>query len=319
MCIIAYYRKNLPLNKEELETCFENNPDGAGLMYQENKTVHIMKGFMDWDKFWEVAEKLPTNVDRVFHFRIATSGKVSPGICHPFPICNDYKRMKLIDSYTNMGLAHNGVMYNYTPTKGIKDDKSDTMVFTKEIVYELDEGRLIKNPAIRQLIDESQSSRFAIMDSEETYLIGDFEQSDTSKAIYSNSAYKESKIVAYCGYGNYYGGYYKNSYWEKYIEKEKQKEKKGKEKESWEEWDYDGYIRFKDRNFNKDEIENIMCEFENNYDIYVGTYSRDSHDNEIYLYFSGTMPSGNGSLGYLDIEFKCECFASDYGDSGYSG
>lgn len=118
MCVISFYEKGLVLNKSELENCFTGNPDGAGMMYQTGNKIHIEKGFMDFPSFWAAAEKLPANVDRVFHFRIATSGKVSAACCHPFPVCDDYKKMSFAKCDTPMGFAHNGVLSEFTPKRG---------------------------------------------------------------------------------------------------------------------------------------------------------------------------------------------------------
>ena len=43
MCVIAVYNKELEFNKAELQECFNNNPDGAGFMYFDEKSqkVHI--------------------------------------------------------------------------------------------------------------------------------------------------------------------------------------------------------------------------------------------------------------------------------------
>ena len=52
MCIAIYKPENVEIPKETLETCFENNPDGAGYMFAEDKKLHVRKGFFDMDKFW---------------------------------------------------------------------------------------------------------------------------------------------------------------------------------------------------------------------------------------------------------------------------
>lgn len=310
MCIIAYYMKNLALNKHELETCFEHNHDGAGIMYQEKGRVHIQKGFMDFKSFWEVAKNLPTDVDRVFHFRIATSGKVSPGICHPFPICDDYKKMKFIDSTCSMALAHNGVLSKYTPADGMKDNKSDTMVFTKEVINNLDDGMLIQNTAVRELIENYTTSRFAIMDGHEVYLIGDFEQSEDSKAIYSNDSYKERKTTYWnYGYDGLYGGcydYYGTTKYKKPEEKEEEEIKEEDETYLNDAWDCDGFLRFKDRKFTDDELEEIMLSIEDDFNVTCRESERDRENDEIYIYYDGNLPTGTGTLSVWDIEYKAE-------------
>lgn len=187
MCVIAVYEKGLALNELELKTCFNGNPNGAGLMYQKDGLVHIEKGFMTWEKFWEAAKKLPSNVDRVFHFRIATSGKISAACCHPFPITDDYKKMSLASCDTPMGFAHNGVLGDFEPKKGMKSTYSDSMKFGKEVLFHL--GNLLNERSVRDLIELYTTSRFAIMTPKNTYMIGSWEQSRESGAFYSNSSY----------------------------------------------------------------------------------------------------------------------------------
>lgn len=209
MCIIAYYSKGLKLDYKELATCFENNSDGAGFMYQKNGMVHIEKGFMEFADLWREASKLPVDVDRVFHFRIATSGKVSSACCHPFPICDDYKKMSMAKSDSKMGFAHNGVLYDFEPKKKMKSSHSDSMAFGKEVLYKL--GDAIKIPTVRDLIELYNTSRFAIMTNKETYLIGSWQQSRESSAMYSNGSYEpyfKKYTSKNCYADNWSTGYY---------------------------------------------------------------------------------------------------------------
>lgn len=190
MCVIAYFEKDRELNKAELVNCFAQNPDGAGLMYYDDKKrmVHIKKGFMTFEEFWKEAEKLPVDVDRVFHFRIATSGKISGACCHPFPVTNSYEKMSRIDTYADLAMVHNGVMYDFTPTGGMKAKHSDTMQFIKNIVYPL--RHQIDNPALQYLWEEAMNTnKYILLNKEGAILIGNFQQSKTSGAMYSNTSY----------------------------------------------------------------------------------------------------------------------------------
>ena len=291
MCVIAVYNKGLNLNKTELENCFTVNPDGAGLMYQEKGRVHIIKGFMDFTSFWAVASALPIEVDRVFHFRIATSGKISEGICHPFPICNDYKRMKLVDTTIPYAVAHNGVLANYAPKNGLNADRSDTMVFIKEVLDGLGHGGLIENEVVRDLLEEFTTSRFAIMSARNVYLIGSFEQSRDSKAIYSNSSYKHSYSYG-CGYGF-------SSYWSDYVDDDYQE-------------DY-GYLRFPIKYLSNDmDIVDVVdaLEMQFNTKIFVDDY--EFKNNEVLIYFFGRLPV-NGMIDEYKIPFKAINFNDEVG------
>lgn len=193
MCVIAVYEKNLKLNKEELKNCFEYNSDGAGFMYYDKnmRATKIKKGFFTFEEFWNEASKLPTNIDRVFHFRIATSGAISASTCHPFPVAHNYKLMGNADSYTAIGMVHNGVLHDYTPKEGMKAKYSDTMRFIKEMAYPL--GDAIWNDAVQELLEEHIGhSKLVFLGEDKIAMLGDFQQSKKSGAWYSNSSYQVS-------------------------------------------------------------------------------------------------------------------------------
>lgn len=190
MCVIAIYEKNLELNREELSNCFKKNPDGAGFMYFDKKAnkVRISKGYFTFDTLWEQLETLPVDVDRIIHFRIATSGAINTSTCHPFPVCDDYKQMGRGEIYCNEALAHNGILYEYTPKKGMKSRYSDTMCFVKQMVHPL--GEAIMNKQVQDLLEEhTMRNKFAILNHDQLVVLGDFEQSRDSLALYSNSSY----------------------------------------------------------------------------------------------------------------------------------
>jgi hypothetical protein len=47
MCIAVYKRVGVKMPSDKiLETCFENNSDGAGYMFAHGGKVNIKKGFM---------------------------------------------------------------------------------------------------------------------------------------------------------------------------------------------------------------------------------------------------------------------------------
>lgn len=52
MCIIAYAKQNVEFNANELINCWNNNPDGAGVMWTDEKGVHIKKGLMTLMIHW---------------------------------------------------------------------------------------------------------------------------------------------------------------------------------------------------------------------------------------------------------------------------
>lgn len=231
MCVIAVYEKDLELNKAELQECFYNNNDGAGFMYydRDKDAVHISKGYFTFEELWAKLEKLPTDIDRVIHFRIATSGAINTSTCHPFPVCDSYKRMGRGDTYTEIGLAHNGVMHEYTPKLGIKSKHSDTMQFIKTMVHPL--GSALWNTQVQELLEEHVSgNKFAIVAKDKLVMLGNFVQSKESGAFYSNTSYETYKNWFYTltGYNEYedydFGSTFAVDLWTGAIDDEKASE-----------------------------------------------------------------------------------------------
>ncbi len=306
MCIIAVYKKGVKLDKNELKTCFTNNHDGAGMMWQEMGKVNILKGYMDFDSFWEVAKTLPTNVDRAFHFRIATSGKVSAACCHPFEVCDDYKRMALSDNVCDVAFMHNGILSEFTPKGGMKASHSDSMEFGKVILNGVKD--VIDNQTVRDLIELYTTSRFAIMTPSKVYLLGSFEQSVNSKAFYSNSTYKESRYTSwfkdYRGYDDYgYYGYGSSKYYP--VGKLSTADANTKKLSSGSDYEYDSYdydqcLRVRNNKYTDKGVDEIIRCAEKQLHIEIYDYQTD--EDEILFFFNGTCPD-YGCL-KLDKKYK---------------
>ena len=217
MCVIAVYPKGLPFNNGEIKMCFKNNPDGAGVMWQDKGKVHIKKGFMKPKALFKFLKTLPTNVDRVLHFRIATSGKVSGACCHPFPVTGDFKEMMKTESEASVAYAHNGVLTDYTPKEGMKSPFSDTMIFGKEVLNHLLSERIdLFDPIIDVMIEATiDGDRMVIMNDHETITLGKFITSGISGAQYSNASYSYDrsswKSYYYDPCACYYAGNYSPS------------------------------------------------------------------------------------------------------------
>lgn len=233
MCVIAFYPKGLPFNNGELKNCFKNNPDGAGVMWQDGGKVHIKKGFMKQKALFKFLKTLPTNVDRVIHFRIATSGKVSGACCHPFPVANDFKTMMQTEIEVPVAYAHNGVLTDYTPKEGMKSPFSDTMVFGKEVLDHLVQKHIdLFDPVIDVMIESTiDGDRMVIMNDHEVVTMGKFITSTVSGAQYSNGsyAYDRSLWKSYTCSGGYYDtcGYYHVGYNTNTTVKKKDSKDKG--------------------------------------------------------------------------------------------
>lgn len=143
MCIIAAKKANIPIpsNFESLmRACFATNSDGAGFMYKRagENMVHVNKGFMHFSSFWEAftRAKLTDKDEFVCHFRIATSGGISPEMTHPFVVDKDKTKIKSLYSkiVDGMAMCHNGCMYEYMD-KVNHPDMSDTALFVYRFLY----------------------------------------------------------------------------------------------------------------------------------------------------------------------------------------
>jgi len=173
MCIIVVKKKNIKMPKKEiLETCFTNNPDGAGFMYRlpHNNLIKIQKGFMEFEAFYKALQekKLNRRDEVILHFRIATSGTTCPVCTHPFPISSDIESLKATECITSQAVAHNGVIQEYGTKK-----ESDTMEFIREVLANDIVMNNLRDDTVKELVSRSiNGSRLAIMDSKGIILLG---------------------------------------------------------------------------------------------------------------------------------------------------
>lgn len=194
MCIIASKPAGIEMPRAQyIRNMFNNNDDGAGLMYAVNNKVHIAKGFMDYASFQNKLDDLDAvyglkNLPLVMHFRITTHGGTNPENCHPFPIADSEGLLKKLRCKTDIGVAHNGVI-EITPRKGI----SDTMEYIISQLAPLKKAAPLfyQNKWLLKMIYNAIDSKMVIMDSKgEVTYIGDFKEEDGIK--YSNSSYAYS-------------------------------------------------------------------------------------------------------------------------------
>jgi len=134
MCIILYKPAdaNMP-SQATIKTCYNNNPDGAGLLIFDNNKAKIIKGLMSYIELKREMkkQKLTNNSHFAIHFRIATSGKINQENCHPFPISKNKKTLKRLSGITSQAIMHNGII-----SQG-EDDLSDTQVFARDTLTKL--------------------------------------------------------------------------------------------------------------------------------------------------------------------------------------
>jgi len=82
MCVICIC-EDRKLTSKEIHNCFSSNPDGVGAAWASEDFVFFQKGFMevgDFIDFYKNLQSLP----HIVHFRLASSGDISPKLTHPF-------------------------------------------------------------------------------------------------------------------------------------------------------------------------------------------------------------------------------------------
>jgi hypothetical protein len=101
MCVILHAASTRP-TQTMMRRANDANPDGIGVSWTSGGRVHWRKGLTLDDAIALVA-RIP--MPFIVHFRWASIGKVTPGLCHPFPIGGD---LALKGTTRGAVLAHNG-------------------------------------------------------------------------------------------------------------------------------------------------------------------------------------------------------------------
>lgn len=200
MCIAILNSPNITFNESLLRNCWNNNKDGAGMIWSDVKTnqLHIYKEIQSfkafYNKYVEVRKHHPkSNV--VLHFRISTSGGINETNCHPFQVNKD------------LAFVHNGVI---SELNGIDAKRSDTNLFNETYLRKLPSDFLY-NEAIVMLIKKFiGSSKLVFLNAYNEYTIVN-EQNGKRDAEFegcwfSNETYKKVTYVDYGGTKVYNNG-----------------------------------------------------------------------------------------------------------------
>lgn len=222
MCVIVAKEKGIKMpDKNILKTCFNHNPDGAGIMWNQENAVNIRKGFMDWKSFDNFLDELSEQVDLkksgvCMHFRIKTHGKTSPQNCHGFPISNRIKDLKKLEIKTDVGVMHNGII----PIKPIYN-LSDTQTYILKRLYNIKKHSpgFLKEKYIMSQIEKEINSKMAFLTSDGSiYTIGEFIESGS--ILYSNRSFEEYSYYGFnwYEYDNYFYSKIDTDYQKEYIQ-----------------------------------------------------------------------------------------------------
>lgn len=218
MCILATAMKGAEFSTETLRSMFYANDDGAGWAYAKDGKIYYSKGYTNVNKFIKAVQKLPTDVERMVHCRIATHGGISKPLTHPFPVTRDYAKMETLSGVLSSGyiLGHNGILSNFIPKDKAHSD-------TEELVRCLANVRAdIMSEEYRDIIDILiKGSRVAILNTDGkikrygdgwTYENGIYYSNTTWKyrSTYYDAYYDDD--YDWDGYYRRYGGYYDYRY-----------------------------------------------------------------------------------------------------------
>lgn len=193
MCIAILNPNNVTLKKKVLKTCWENNTDGAGMLYLADGKLTTHKEMSNFDSFYDhysnVRNKYKTS-QIVIHFRISTHGKVNLTNCHPF-ITND-----------DWGFVHNGII-SAAPKHA---DFSDTYMFNREILQKLPTD-WIHNDALYDLVQEyiGSSKLLFLNTNNEAFIVNEDWGVWDLGCWFSNTTYKASRYYDYGGTKVYKG------------------------------------------------------------------------------------------------------------------
>lgn len=217
MCIAILNKKEATLKRELLKNCWDNNGDGAGLLYIDNKKqMKTFKELKSFDVFYQEYSRVKKSYGKrniVLHFRISTHGKIDETNCHPF-LVND-----------NLGFVHNGMIYDVPTSK----DYSDTYMFNEVVLKNFTEGFEYNEIILDMLEGFIGSSKLVFLNSNNDYAIVNEKAGHWANGCwFSNGSYKYvSNYVDYggtkvyrgslgsgIGYtpGNVYGQSYGSSY-----------------------------------------------------------------------------------------------------------
>lgn len=184
MCIAIANTKGNPLTDEQLTACWENNPDGAGIMYKEGGMLKVYKQQGSLPRFKKKYYQVVELSNCLVHFRVKSAGVISMSNIHPFMVNG------------GLGFIHNGTIF-----KMPKDDNlSDTQIFNQAILKNLPKD-FINNQAVLELIEDyCGNSKLVFMDEDEQFTIINEDRGKWSNGNwYSNDSYKRVNSFYYRG------------------------------------------------------------------------------------------------------------------------
>jgi hypothetical protein len=179
MCIAILNEPNKVIDYITLQNCWDNNRDGAGMLYIENGKLKVHKEMDSFKNFYDAYLKARENdmtKKIVLHFRISTHGKVNKTNCHPFLVNND------------LGFVHNGIISGLPYSA----DYSDTFMFNKHILKKMPNGFLTHSGIVTMMEEFISYSKLIFLDAQNNSKIVNEEKGLWDDGNwYSNTTYKD--------------------------------------------------------------------------------------------------------------------------------
>lgn len=157
MCVIIYKTPGAPMPTEEvLGSCWYCNPDGAGIAWTDGAGVHLRKGFRCLPRLRYALDQLSIDHGVLIHFRLGTSGGLTKGKTHPFPVAWPSSMLNMLSYDGRLPvIAHNGVLGPGSPSM------SDTQLFVRKCSrYSADSKALV---AYVRKNGRTSANRYAIL------------------------------------------------------------------------------------------------------------------------------------------------------------
>jgi predicted glutamine amidotransferase len=198
MCIIALKPAGISIPESSLKNMWDNNDDGAGLMYADRGHVRVVKGLMKFEDFLSAYKSVGEHRKIVMHFRIKTHGAVSAELTHPFWIRKG-----------DLAMVHNGVISSVGSTiSSYNGTESDTSLYAKILSHRYPDPReaLENEEEIKRIVSEIGWSKLVFLDSDGEHVIVNEKSGDwVDGCWFSNGSHKTSyrNFKSYSYYGDW--------------------------------------------------------------------------------------------------------------------
>lgn len=151
MCLIIYKESSADLNSRLINSAFQRNKDGIGLILWDSEGKPYTEKYLGKKQCLALLKKLPEKlkgIPAIIHFRFATKGVVDVENVHPFKIDDE------------TFLMHNGTLSNYPE---LDKDRSDTWLFTEYVAKPILLAPMEQKSKISTLEKLSEGSRLLIV------------------------------------------------------------------------------------------------------------------------------------------------------------